>query len=115
LAKNSQSYDFTIGENGLINPMESDYFVTPNGLSLRPAGINNWDIIWTYKGKFRVVYIPAGVEIPEGLVLILERGDHYSLQTTVSISLQELNKKMTDFLKPFERLSREEFSERFPL
>jgi len=95
--------------------MESDYFVTPNGLSLRPAGINNWDIIWTYKGKFRVVYIPAGVEIPEGLVLILERGDHYSLQTTVSISLQELNKKMTDFLKPFERLSREEFSERFPL
>ena len=104
-----------MGENGLINPMESDYYITPNGLSLRPRGIYICDIISSFKGKFEVVYIPAGVDIPEGLVLILEIGDHYSLQTTVPISPPELNKKMTDFLKPFERMAKEEFFERFPL
>ncbi len=33
-------FDFQLGSNKLYNPIEGDKFIRPNGLSLRPLGLN---------------------------------------------------------------------------
>ena len=82
-AKGSRSYDLTLAEDGLVHPAPlDDVFIGPNGASLRPAGINMWDIVSSRAGITNVLEIPEGVKIPEGLVLLHEHGDHYSLQCT---------------------------------
>jgi hypothetical protein len=34
------SFDFTLGANGLYNPFMGNKYPGPNGLSLRPIGVN---------------------------------------------------------------------------
>jgi hypothetical protein len=53
--------------------------------------------------------------IPEGLVLVHEHGDHFALQTTVSITPAGLNKKMTTFLSSFKRYTKDEYFDSFPI
>jgi hypothetical protein len=115
LARKSRSYDYTIGKNGLVNPVVGDLYIGPNGMSLRPAEINNWDIISSYEGDFQIVVIPKSTSIPLELVLLHERGDHYSLQTSVPCRIDELNSRITKFLRPMQRISREEYFEKYPL
>ena len=73
------------------------------------------DILATYTGKCNIVFVPENTAIPEGLVLIHEHGDHFSLQTTVSITPASLNKKMTTFLASFKRYTKDEYFEKFPI
>ena len=73
------------------------------------------DILSTYSGKCEVVMIPEGTKLPADLILIHEHGDHYSLQTTKPITPTDLNKTLTSFIKPFERLSKEDYYNRFPI
>lgn len=50
-------------------------------MSLRPSGLHMWDILTTFSGKFFIIKIPKDTKLPDDLVLMLEHGDHYSLQT----------------------------------
>ena len=113
--KNSMSYDYTVAADGLIHAAIGDFFIGPNGLSLRPAEVNNWDIISSYKGKFKIVCLPKGLKLPTELILLHERGDHYSLQTAISCPIEDLNKRMTELLKPLERMTKEDYFKRYPL
>jgi hypothetical protein len=49
-AKGSASYDYVPNPEGKIHPA-GDYFTAPNGMSLRPEGINMTDILAQYRGK----------------------------------------------------------------
>lgn len=115
--KGSRSFDYILNEDKLIHASVGDTFVRPNGLSLRPRGINMWDILstWAGRGKTNVLVIPQGTIIPDDLVLIHEHGDHYSLQTTISRTPRDLNSSLTKFMDPFEMMTKEEYFERYPL
>ncbi|OOF90510.1 hypothetical protein ASPCADRAFT_21360, partial [Aspergillus carbonarius ITEM 5010] len=50
-----------------------------------------------------------GVELPDDLILVHKFGDYYSLQARKSMTVDELNAKITDFLTMYgECLTKEE-------
>lgn len=115
-AKGSRSYDLTLGEDGLVHPAPLDgMFIGPNGASLRPAGINMWDILSSREGITNVLEIPEGVKIPEELVLLHEHGDHYSLQCTKPMKRNALEGIMNEFIADFPFYSSEEYFNKYPL
>lgn len=116
MAKGSRSYDLTLGEDGLVHPAPLDnVFIGPNGASLRPAGINLWDIVSSRRGITNILEIPAGVKIPEGLVLLHEHGDHYSLQGTQPMKRKALEALMNKFVADFPFYTKEEYFQKYPL
>lgn len=48
-------YDFTPGEDNLYHPTIGDKYLGPNGLSLRPLGVNLADIVDRF-GNLRNVF-----------------------------------------------------------
>lgn len=109
VAKGSRSYDLKL-HNQLVLPMEGDTFHTPNGMSLRPSTPKMHSLLSQFVGASPNVFcLMEGLQIPEGLVLIHEHTDHFSLQTAVPIPLAELNKKLTDFMATWPVQSREDF------
>jgi hypothetical protein len=116
VAKGSQSFDVTLAEDKLIHPAPLDgKFIGPNGASLRPLGINMWDILAGRKGITNVMEIPAGTKIPAGLVLLHEHGDHYSLQCTEPMKRKALEAMMNEFLKDMPFYSKEEYFKKYPI
>lgn len=115
-AKGSRSYDLTLDENGLVQPAPlSGVFIGPNGASLRPAGINMWDLVSSRRGITNILEVPAGAKIPKQLVLLHEIGDHYSLQCAEPMKRRELEKLIDQFFRDFPFYSSEEFFEKYPL
>lgn len=115
-AKGSRVFDVTLAEDNLIHPAPlDDIFIGPNGASLRPAGINLWDIISGKQGTVNLLEIPAGSKLPDGLVLLHEHGDHYSLQCTRSMTRKALEALMNEFLKDFPFYSKDEYFNKYPL
>lgn len=115
LKKGSRSYDYVLNKDGLIHPSPLDSFIGPNGMSLRPAEINMWDVLSSFRGKCLVAILKAGTKIPDDLILLHEYGDHYSLQTTVARTPKELNTSLTNFLSSCEFITKEEYFKRYPL
>lgn len=52
-----------------------------------------------YKKKVGLILIPKDTVVPDGLVLIHEHTDHYSLQTTNVCTEDELNAKLNAFFE----------------
>jgi hypothetical protein len=71
--------------------MEGDKFIRPNGLSCRPLGLNFIEILENYEDKI-IIELPKGLVLPDDFVMILERSDHHSLQTTRAIDPAEYEK-----------------------
>lgn len=116
LAKGSHSFDYVLGENGLINPAPLDgFFIGPNGASLRPATINMWDILSHRSGETYVTEIPQGTKIPDGLILLHERDDHYSLQCSVAMKPTMLVSKINAFLGTCKSYTSQEYFKKNPL
>jgi hypothetical protein len=116
IAKGSRLFDVTLAEDGLIHPAPlDDVFIGPNGASLRPAGINLWDIVSGRRGIVNMLEIPCGTKLPKGLVLLHEHGDHYSLQCTDPIKRKALEALMNEFVKDFPFYSKEEYFSKYPL
>ena len=79
-------------------------------------GINLWDILSSYAApNIYVFVVPQGVHIPHDLILLHERGDHFSLQTSIPCSPQNLNSRLSDFMSDKIVLTKEEFFSRYPL
>jgi hypothetical protein len=108
---NRTSFDLKL-HNDLVLPIDpSKGFKTPNGMSLRPPSETMIRILKEFKGSPTVYTLRCGLELPEDLCVYHEHTDHYSLQTTVPISLPDFNKKLTEFLESLPVQTREQFLE----
>ncbi|KAL2859976.1 uncharacterized protein BJX67DRAFT_386463 [Aspergillus lucknowensis] len=96
-----------------LNPTTYEW---PNGASMRPNSPTQQNLVRSFRGSTVYVYsIPAGVELPDDLILVHEFGDHYSLQARKSMTVDELNAKITNFLTTSgERLTKEEWLKKYP-
>ena len=79
--RNIPIYDFHL-KDGFVHPMPGEYFIQPNGISIRPLGKNLKIFFNRFRGGF-IYMIKKGTPIPEQLVLLHEFRDHHSLQTSV--------------------------------
>jgi len=61
-----------------------------------------------------VIEIPEGAEVPEGLVLLHEHTDDYSLQPSRPMTPREFLKLVRTFVKPFKLLTQDEYVEAYP-
>jgi hypothetical protein len=98
MAAGRTSYDLKIGSDGLVHPAVGDTFIGPNGMSLRPDTETMLLIAKKYKGSATVFRLQEGLTLPDGLIILHEHSDHYSLQTDTPILLEKLNEKMTNLL-----------------
>jgi hypothetical protein len=80
--KGERVYDYAASPNRKIEPAPlCNTFIGPNGLSLRPPGRHMYELVALGKVKtIRIIEIPEGLELPQGIVLLHEHSDHYSLQ-----------------------------------
>ena len=116
VAKGSPSYDLTLAEDGLVHPAPlDDVFIGPNGASLRPLGVNMWDLLTTKRGITNVLEIPAGTKIPESLVLLHEHADNFSLQCTQPMQRKALEALMNEFSKELPFYPKNEYFTRHPI
>jgi hypothetical protein len=110
------SFDYSLGPDGLVHPATGDRFVGPNGCSLRPAGPTLYELVAHRRGDARLVLVPAGTRVPDGLVLLHEHSDHYSLQTASPCTPAALNARLNAFFKSLPTtMSRDEYLQRYPI
>ena len=111
MAAGRQSYDLKIHEDGKVHPAHGDTFIGPNGMSLRPATENMYHIAKNYRGNVTVYRMQEGMDMPDGLIVLHERDDHYSLQTDEPVELETLNERLTSFLETLPTQTRDQFVE----
>ena len=112
MAAGRQSYDLKRNpDDGLVHPAQGETFTGPNGMSLRPATENMLHIAKNYRGNVTVFRLQEGLQLPEGLVLLHERDDHYSLQTDEPVELETLNDRITALLENCPTQTRDQFVE----
>jgi hypothetical protein len=69
------------------------------------------NILKGFRGDPKVYTIRCGLELPPHFILYHEHSDHYSLQTREPIPLEELDQRMTQFLKSLPSQNRDQFLE----
>ncbi|TFK69521.1 hypothetical protein BDN72DRAFT_796412 [Pluteus cervinus] len=109
-----RSYDLHVGPGGMVQPSFGANFNGPNGCSVRPKGLNLDEIVDTFGGTGLIYRLGEGVHLPEDLILLHEHTDHHALQCTRPMTLDELNRKLTDlFTNHAERMCPEDFFVRY--
>ncbi|RSM03313.1 hypothetical protein CEP52_007461 [Fusarium oligoseptatum] len=111
-------YDI-VTENGLALPkaLDPSSYIAPNGASMRPNSPYQQSLVsWRFRGNDTIVYsVPEGTTLPDDLLLVHERSDHYSLQPAMKMTIDDLNSKITQFLiTNAMALTREEWMEVYP-
>ena len=112
-AKGSHSFDYE-GKDGKIVPLPGNLFSAPNGMSLRPNTLNEFNLISDGKSKF-IAEIPKDTPLPVNTVLVHEFEDHFSLQPKVPMDPKEFDALVTTFLKPMKVYTRSEWVSAYPL
>lgn len=110
-AKGRESFDIKIHSDGLVHPAHGDEWIGPNGMSLRPGNDKMLNILKNWRGDTRVYRMSEGTQLPQELVVIHERDDHYSFQTTEPVTLETLNDRLTKFLEQCPSQTKEQFIE----
>ena len=113
ISKNRLSFDLKL-HKGLVLPMQGNHFHTPNGMSLRQANDKMMNILSNFRGDLnllRIYRMQENSPVPDDMVLILEHSDHYSLQTSKEVSLNDFNSKLTEYLQSLPSLTKEQFVE----
>lgn len=103
-----ESYDLKLTD-GKVHPAVGDIWIGPNGMSLRPGNETMLNIIKNWKGDATVYRFGEGLVLPTELIVIHERDDHYSLQTTEPITLDIFNQRLTQFLEASPNQTKEQF------
>lgn len=110
MAAGRQSYDLKLNpDDGLVHPAQGDTWIGPNGMSLRPATESMYHVAKNYRGNVTVFRLQEGLLLPQGLVLLHERDDHYSLQTDEPVTLDTLNDRITALLETCPTQTRDQF------
>ncbi|KAM5467027.1 hypothetical protein MauCBS54593_005647 [Microsporum audouinii] len=103
---------------GMVKPKALDpaTYEPPNGASMRPNTPKMQRVVGTLRGSSTYIYtVPAGIRIPEDLILVHEFKDHYSLQAREEMTVDDLNSKITRFLEGSGRcLTKEEWLSEYP-
>jgi len=97
-----------------VHPAEGDVFIGPNGMGMRPAGPVFAEIVANFRGS-NIFVLPKGLELPTELNLLHEHSDHYSMQTSMPVSLAALNRRLTELMSGMELIDKEEYFRRFPI
>ncbi|KAL8921734.1 MAG: hypothetical protein Q9172_003851 [Xanthocarpia lactea] len=95
------AYDL-LTEGGKVKPkaLDPNSYAAPNGASMRPNTAAQKRLVTIFNRSTAVVYsLPAGTKLPEDLLMVHEFRDHYSLQAATEMTVEELNSKITTFLK----------------
>jgi hypothetical protein len=109
MALGRSSFDLKL-HNGLVTPVvQGTSFSTPNGMSLRPSSETMRTILESFRGEPTIYTLSTGLKLPDGLCIYHEHTDHYSMQCTKPISLDDFNVKLTDFLKSLPSQSKQQF------
>ncbi|KAJ7141297.1 hypothetical protein C8R44DRAFT_693103 [Mycena epipterygia] len=111
------SYDLKVKEDGLVHPAEGPNFIGPNGCSLRePLSPTFQEVVRNFRGSNITVFVlKQGTVLPETLTVLHEHSDHFSLQCTKPMALDDLNEELTKFINANARtLNKEEFDEEYP-
>lgn len=109
-------YDIKVHEDYLVYPAPLDnIFIGPNGASLRSVGVNMYDLITERDSDCNILELQKGLVIPEGLVLLHESFDHFSLQCSMPMRLDELENRINTFFQSCTLLSADEFMQKNPL
>jgi hypothetical protein len=111
MAAGRPSYDIKMHDDGLVHPAKGDTFIGANGMSLRPATENMLHVAKNYRGNVTVYRFQEGMDLPQGLVVLHDRDDHYSLQTDEPVQLQTLNERITALLETLPTQTRDQFVE----
>ncbi|KAF7621565.1 hypothetical protein F9C07_10581 [Aspergillus flavus] len=110
------SFD-VISEGGKLKPkaLQPDYRA-PNGASMRPNTRAQKDNVMNFSGNDLIVYgVPAGTKLPDDLLLVHEKGDHFSLQPAKEMTVEEFNTRVNTFFKEKAKLmTREEWLQAYP-
>ncbi|KAF5120365.1 hypothetical protein E5D57_013719 [Metarhizium anisopliae] len=113
-----------------------NFAVAPNGASMRPNSPYQQSLVsWRFRGSDMIVYsVPKGTGLPDDLVLVHERSDHYSLQPAVPMTVDgklscmpfrnfdqsltrhlDMNARMTNFFRDnAQEFTRDEWLEAYP-
>lgn len=115
MAKQRTSFDLIIHEDGNVHPMVGNEFHTPNGMSLRPSTPKMRQILEDFRGgdSLRIYRLQENLKLPDGFIVLHEHSDHYSLQTTEPISLENFNRKLTEFLQTLPSQTKEAFIDEY--
>ncbi|KAL7574991.1 hypothetical protein ACA910_010809 [Epithemia clementina (nom. ined.)] len=114
MAKGRASYDLKLCPiTKKVLPAEGDEWIGPNGASLRPATETMVGILKDWVGEPTIFRLNEGMRLPDDLVVIHERDDHYSMQTTIPVELDELNDKITKIMEEAPQQTREQFLEQY--
>ncbi|TGJ81760.1 hypothetical protein E0Z10_g7002 [Xylaria hypoxylon] len=93
-------YD-VLPKDGNVEPkaLNQSTYVGPNGILMRPNSPYQQSLVSTrFRGANFIVYaVPKGTDLPEDLLLVHEWSDHYSLQPAVTMTVDDLNWKITTF------------------
>ncbi|KAF9962429.1 hypothetical protein BGZ65_009197, partial [Modicella reniformis] len=106
-----------LGQVVLPTPIDQKKWTLPNGCSLRsPLSTSFQDVVESFDERDTFIFIiDKGTPIPKDLVLILERGDHFSFQCARSMTLQELNDRLTKFLETRSmRMTKDVYQTKYP-
>mmetsp|Transcript_40402 Transcript_40402/g.84077 ORF Transcript_40402/g.84077 Transcript_40402/m.84077 type:complete len:159 (-) Transcript_40402:201-677(-) len=111
MAKGRASFDLKIHADGLVHPAHGDEWIGPNGMSLRPATDTMLGILEDWKGEPTIFRLNEGMQLPNNLIVIHERDDHWSMQTREPTTLESLNQTLTELLEDAPTQTREQFQE----
>jgi hypothetical protein len=109
------AYDLHLVD-GYVLPKNGPNFEGPNGASMRPNGAFFQEVVRNFRGKDITIYmLPKGTELPDNLICLHEHTDHHSIQTTETVTLEELNDRITRLLQEKGmKMTRPEFCDTYP-
>ncbi|KAJ7334241.1 hypothetical protein DFH08DRAFT_880601 [Mycena albidolilacea] len=110
------SYDLKL-QDGKVLPAKSDNFIGPNGCSLRePLSPTFQEVVRNFRGSDIVISVLAkDTPLPPTLTILHEHSDHYSLQCTEPMTLDELNAELTRFISANSKtMDKEQFDRDYP-
>ncbi|GJJ10232.1 hypothetical protein Clacol_004458 [Clathrus columnatus] len=83
------SYDLKL-KDGKVYPAKGDYFIGPNGCSLRePLSPTFQEVVRNFRGANILVFvIPKDTPLPPTLTILHEHSDHFSIQCTSPMTLE---------------------------
>lgn len=111
MAKGRASFDIKTHDDGLVHPAHGDEWIGPNGMSLRPATDTMLGILEDWKGEPTIFRLNEGLQLPDNLIVLHERDDHWSMQPREPCTLESLNQSLTELLENSPAQTREQFQE----
>ncbi|KDR80316.1 hypothetical protein GALMADRAFT_242683 [Galerina marginata CBS 339.88] len=110
------SYDLKLVD-GKVLPAEGPNFIGPNGCSLRePLSPTFQEVVRNFRGTNIIIsVIPEGTPLPPTLAILHEHSDHFSMQCTQPMTMDELNNELTEFITDNARtMDKEQFDQEYP-